>query len=49
MQIVGPKGTEVKRISDLKKSREKIRLPIPQDVDDEGGTFQIDLGECHLL
>ena len=37
MQIVGPKGTEVKRITDLKKPREKISLPIPPEVDADGG------------
>ena len=45
MQIVGPKGTEIKRITDLKKPREKISLPIPPEIDADGGAFQVDLGK----
>lgn len=43
MQVVGPKGTETLRLNDLKKSRERIQVPIPAVVDSEGGAFQIDL------
>lgn len=28
----------------LQKSRERVKIPIPRTIDEEGGSFQIDLG-----
>lgn len=44
-QIVGPKGSEIVRIPKVSNSRHTLNLPIPKDVDREGGSFEIDLGE----
>lgn len=35
-------------MANLKKNREKIRLPIPPVIDMDGGTFQIDLGNSTI-
>ncbi|KAH8120086.1 hypothetical protein DFH11DRAFT_1558255 [Phellopilus nigrolimitatus] len=43
VQIVGPKGSEMLQMKDLKKSREKLKVPIPSAIDEEGGMFQVDL------
>ncbi|KAI5121322.1 hypothetical protein M0805_003789 [Coniferiporia weirii] len=43
VQIVGPKGSETLRMKDLKQSKEKIQIPVPSAIDEEGGMFQIDL------
>ncbi|KAI0720132.1 hypothetical protein C8Q72DRAFT_878186 [Fomitopsis betulina] len=42
-QIVGPMGSEIIRIPKVSKSRHTLNLPIPKDVDREGGSFEIDL------
>lgn len=42
-QVVSPKGSNALQFKDLKKARETIEVPIPTDVDEEGGSFQIDL------
>jgi len=49
VQILGPKATQTLQVPNLKKSRETLRLPIPSVVDEEGGTFQIDLGMVSVL
>ena len=43
LQVSGPKGSEIIRKVKLQKSRERVQIPIPQVVDEEGGSFQIDL------
>lgn len=43
MQVVGPRGSETLHLKDLKQKREKVKVPIPRIIDEEGGTFQIDL------
>ncbi|TDL28053.1 hypothetical protein BD410DRAFT_782006 [Rickenella mellea] len=43
VQIVGPKGSEIVHLSDIRKARETLRLPIPRIIDEEGGSFQVDL------
>ena len=40
---MGPKGSETIYFKDLKKKRETLEIPIPTVVDEEDGTFQIDL------
>ncbi|KIJ53452.1 hypothetical protein M422DRAFT_241697 [Sphaerobolus stellatus SS14] len=43
VQILGPKGAQAVQVPNLNKPRETLRLPIPSVVDEEGGTFQVDL------
>ncbi|KAF8527547.1 hypothetical protein BU17DRAFT_73948 [Hysterangium stoloniferum] len=43
VQILGPKGSQNVNVSQLKNPRETLRLPIPAVIDEEGGTFQVDL------
>ena len=43
LQIVSPMGSETVKVNDLKKNRERIQVPIPRTIDEEGGTFQVDL------
>ena len=43
MQVVGPRGSETLHLEDLKQNREKVKVPIPRNIDEEGGIFQIDL------
>ncbi|KZT74944.1 hypothetical protein DAEQUDRAFT_659210 [Daedalea quercina L-15889] len=42
-QIVGPKSSEIVRVPRISKSHHTLNLPIPKDVDREGGSFEIDL------
>ena len=44
MQLVGPKGSDMKTFSNLKDSREKVDVPILEDLDLTGGVMEIDLG-----
>ena len=43
LQAVGPRGSETLQLEGLKNGRERIQVPIPPDIDSEGGIFQIDL------
>ena len=43
VQAVGPKGAETIHLKNLKNSRERIQIPIPSDIDADGGMFQVDL------
>lgn len=45
--MVGPKGSEIVRIPKIATARKRIQIPIPSVIDKEGGSFEIDLGECH--
>ena len=40
---MGPRGSETLHLEDLKQTREKVKVPIPRNIDEEGGIFQIDL------
>ncbi|KZP25170.1 hypothetical protein FIBSPDRAFT_950540 [Athelia psychrophila] len=42
-QIVSPKGSETLQIPGLKTPRVKLYVPIPREVDQEGGSFDIEL------
>ena len=39
LQIVSPMGSETVKVNDLKKNRERIQVPIPRTIDEEGGTY----------
>ena len=43
MQAVGPMESETVTFKGLKRNRERIKVPIPKTVNEEGGTFQVDL------
>ncbi|KAF8585137.1 hypothetical protein K439DRAFT_1632955 [Ramaria rubella] len=43
VQILGPKASQNVRVPELKSHRETLRLPIPSVIDEEGGTFLVDL------
>ena len=43
MQAVGPMESDIFTFKGLKKSRERIKVPIPKTINEGGGTFQIDL------
>ena len=49
MQLVGPKGSEVKTFSNLKNSRGKVEVPILEDLDRIGGVMEVDLGSSVAL
>lgn len=44
LQVAGPAGAKIIEESDLTESRSRLSVPIPEEVDAEGGMFQIDLG-----
>ncbi|KAJ7631073.1 hypothetical protein FB45DRAFT_979222 [Roridomyces roridus] len=43
LRVVGPTGSEGMHFRGLKGQRERIEIPIPEVVDREGGTFDVDL------
>lgn len=45
LQVIGPKKAEVIQISDIQTPRKTIAVPIPKDLQKNGGSFEIDLGE----
>lgn len=49
VQIVGPKGSEIIQIPGIETERKTLQIPIPKQVDQEGGTFEIDLGEHRYM
>jgi nucleoporin POM152 len=49
VQVVGPKSSETLRIPDIKTSRTTIHVPIPDAIDKEGGSFDIELGKSVLF
>lgn len=49
LQLVGPKGSEIRTYSTLKNTRETATVPILSDVDQYGGSFEVDLGEEFVL
>ena len=45
LEIVGPRATDRLEIRDIKSSPTRIQVPIPSKIDEEGGTFEVDLGK----
>ncbi|KAG9314090.1 hypothetical protein JVU11DRAFT_4871 [Chiua virens] len=43
LEIVGPRTTDRLEIRDMKSSPTRIQVPIPSKIDEEGGTFEVDL------
>jgi nucleoporin POM152 len=48
MQLVGPKGSEVKTFPTIQNNRAKVHVPILEDLDRTGGVMEIDLGSWWL-
>ena len=49
VQIAGPKGSKTIPFPGLKDSRTKLSIPIPDDINIDGGAFQIDLGAFRTI
>lgn len=49
MQVVGPGTSETLQIPAIKTSRTTVQVPIPDAVDKEGGSFDIELGKHRAL
>jgi nucleoporin POM152 len=45
IQVVGPKSSEIIQIPGINSSRTKLQVPIPDAIDKEGGSFDIELGQ----
>ena len=45
MQVVGPKGSEILKVSNITTYKKTVEVPIPPSIDRDGGSFEIDLGE----
>ncbi|KAI0036593.1 hypothetical protein K488DRAFT_40635 [Vararia minispora EC-137] len=43
VQLVGPKGSKTMNFAKLKNPRERLKIPVPNEIDRNGGTFEIDL------
>lgn len=41
---MGPKSSETLHFPDIEESRKSLQIPIPAKIDQEGGSFEIDLG-----
>ncbi|ESK90932.1 nucleoporin [Moniliophthora roreri MCA 2997] len=43
LQVVGPKNSETIKLSDINSPRKTLQIPIPSHINQEGGSFDIDL------
>ncbi|EJD54259.1 hypothetical protein AURDEDRAFT_94875 [Auricularia subglabra TFB-10046 SS5] len=43
VQVLGPKGSKTIPYPNLREPRAKLQVPIPREIDADGGAFQIDL------
>ena len=46
VQVVGPKSSENIHIKGIETPRKTLQVPVPKMVDTNGGTFEINIGEC---
>jgi hypothetical protein len=44
VQVIGPQSVEVLQIKGIETSKKAIKIPIPKEVEKNGGSFEIDLG-----
>lgn len=44
LQVVGPQGSEILKVPDVKSDKKTVRVQVPRLVDQSGGSFEIDLG-----
>lgn len=45
MQVVSPQGSELLHEKNIPNPRYTVRVPIPSDIDRDGGTFEVALGK----
>ena len=43
MQIIGPKTSETMLFENIENPQKALQIPIPKEVDKDGGSFEIDL------
>ncbi|PFH49818.1 hypothetical protein AMATHDRAFT_146737 [Amanita thiersii Skay4041] len=43
VQVIGPKSSETKLFDNIDSPKKTLQIPIPKDVDKEGGPFEIDI------
>lgn len=43
LQVVGPQGSEILKVPDVKSDKKTVRVQVPRLVDQSGGSFEIDL------
>ena len=49
VQVIGPQNVEVLQIKGIETSTKAIKIPIPREVERNGGSFEIDLGVDSLF
>lgn len=45
MQVVSPQGSELLHEENIPNPRYTVRVPIPSDIDRDGGSFEVALGK----
>lgn len=45
MQVVSPQGSELLREKNIPNPKYTVRVPIPSDIDRDGGSFEVALGK----
>ena len=45
MQVVSPQGSELLHEKNIPNQRYTVRVPIPSDIDRDGGSFEVALGK----
>ena len=48
LQVIGPHTAETMQLQAIRTSKKTIQVPIPQELQKDGGTFEIDIGLCYL-
>ena len=45
MQVVSPQGSELLQEKNIPNPRYTVRVPVPSDIDRDGGSFEVVLGK----
>lgn len=45
MQVIGPQQADTLQIQGIEKPRKTLQIPIPKELQKNGGSFEIDLGK----
>lgn len=48
LQVIGPHTAETMQLQAIRTSKKTIQVPIPQELQKDGGTFEIDIGLYRL-
>lgn len=46
VQVVGPRSSENIEIQGIDTPQKTLEIPVPKSVDTNGGTFEINIGQC---